>query len=226
MIRYNKRIVDETAGFDFELDTVNSETLMEFVGTVNDKSLIDIGCGGGKYARLFASRGASVLGIDREASQLTVAKNSEYSLSPTSFEQADFTSTERPKAKFDIALLCFVILDIRTETDFVRLIEYCGDVLAVGGRLIIFDNHPHNFNRENPFEHVRSNFRYFDNATECESNVLKKNGEQILFKPNFHFRLDFIVNEFSKRGFRLKRILEIDNAFNFPTHILFDFRKT
>ncbi len=56
------------------LQKVESEIIDGWLGDVRGKDILDLGCGGGRFSREFASRGARVHGIDFSEKSIAVAR--------------------------------------------------------------------------------------------------------------------------------------------------------
>lgn len=90
------------------LDPEETEThviheLVDFV----DSEVVEVGCGDGRLTRRIANQARSVLALDPDASAIEQARvNTPDALLPrVTFQVADITAIELPRAAFDVALL-------------------------------------------------------------------------------------------------------------------------
>jgi ubiquinone/menaquinone biosynthesis C-methylase UbiE/DNA-binding transcriptional ArsR family regulator len=104
--------------------------------------LIDIGTGTGRIATLFASRADQVLGVDRSAEMLRLARGKldEAADGKVRFVAGDFYELPAADASADTAVLHQVLHYAQAPE---RVIAETARVLAPGGRLLIVDFAPH-----------------------------------------------------------------------------------
>jgi len=100
------------------------------------RRVLDVGTGEGQVARLVASRGAAVVGLDPAWAQLEVARARGGDPAYLRGEAARLPFADR---SFDAAVACLVFEHIE---DVDGAIAELGRVLAPGGRFVFFLNHP------------------------------------------------------------------------------------
>lgn len=90
------------------LDPEEAETrticaLLDFTG----KDVLDVGCGDGRMTWRFAAATHSTLGIDPNAGSIATARASVPAglRATVSFQVADITTTDLPRAAFDVVVL-------------------------------------------------------------------------------------------------------------------------
>ena len=112
--------------------------MLELVGDVSGKRVIDLGCGEGRFCRMLAARGAEVLGVD---------------LQPAFIEYAEARKGERekylvgdmeelqgvPDGAFDLAVSYISLVDV---PDMLAAINQAARVLKPGGRLLVANLSP------------------------------------------------------------------------------------
>jgi 2-polyprenyl-3-methyl-5-hydroxy-6-metoxy-1,4-benzoquinol methylase len=226
-MKYNHKFVERLAIGTVDHNTIILPNLRATLGNVRDKRILDIGCGSGRYSRFFARSGAQVTAIDKSQQQLqkAFAIEREERLG-ISYRQCDVAKASLG-ADFDIALLMFVIIDLDNPTRITEFVSAAWRALKIGGVLVIADLHPHNMNRANGFEDFvgKDGKGYFDNGAEALSKTWLANGTRIVFDPNYHYRLDFILNTLANNQFCLTKFLEPNYRVEFPTHMLIFARK-
>lgn len=100
------------------------ETTLAELGDLRTKTLLDIGCGPGRYAVAAAERGARVVGIDVSPRMLALARQRARDRGVSDrcrFIEADFDAYQ-PDARFDVVLMIsFVEYRANPERDLARL---------------------------------------------------------------------------------------------------------
>jgi ubiquinone/menaquinone biosynthesis C-methylase UbiE len=112
--------------------------ILNLLGDLRWKSLIDIGCGPGAYSVEFAKRGAKVHGVDISQKMLDKAReNAETVNVRLTLQKADAHSLPYTNESFDAAILILTILNTKMAEEAAR-------VLKPGGLLLFSDTHPIN----------------------------------------------------------------------------------
>ncbi len=110
--------------------------ILNLLGNLCGKRLIDIGCGPGSYSVEFAKRGANVLGIDLSQKMLGKARNNAKMANvKLTLQKADARLIPCSNSSFDLAVIILAILNH-------KIIEEAARVLKLGGLLLISDTHP------------------------------------------------------------------------------------
>jgi len=111
------------------------------VGSVEHRNVLDIACGEGYFARLFAKSGAEVTAIDISEAMIEAAKKEEERDSlGIRYLVADAASLNMLESEsFDISLCYMALMDI---PDYEATIAEVSRLLKRGGRFIILIPHP------------------------------------------------------------------------------------
>jgi ubiquinone/menaquinone biosynthesis C-methylase UbiE len=111
--------------------------MLDSLGDVSGKSVIDIGCGEGRFSRLLSERGATVTGVDLTEAFIERAR------STSSHETYLLGNAETlhgiENDAFDIAVSYIVLVDL---LDYRSAINAAYRVLRPGGRLVVCNIHP------------------------------------------------------------------------------------
>lgn len=128
-------------GKDFYREYMNGPALVSVIGDVAGKTVLDVGCGEGYFARCFALRGAVVTGIDVSVALLALAV-AEESDNPRgiTYLHADATDLSGLASNSHDLAFCFMaLMDIR---DYEGTVAEVSRVLRVNGRFVIVIPHP------------------------------------------------------------------------------------
>jgi ubiquinone biosynthesis O-methyltransferase len=92
---------------------LETQLMLELVGDVTGRRVLDVGCGDGEFAMQLAGRGAIVTGIDASAAMIDAAnERAKQQKVNVSFRVADAQHLPIPDGQFDIVtavtILCFV----------------------------------------------------------------------------------------------------------------------
>ena len=111
----------------------NAPDVRELLGP-GDGLCLDLGCGGGLYFDVLAATGRTVVGLDRSADQLRIARGR----SPQ-IVQGDAAALPFADGTFRAVATLWISTDV---DDFAAVLAEASRVLAPGGRLIFYGAHP------------------------------------------------------------------------------------
>lgn len=116
-------------------ERLERELILELVGDVGGREILDVGCGDGEFALDLTRRGAIVTGIDASATMIDAAKSrAKQDSANITFQVAMAEHLPFPAEQFDIVtastILCFV-------EDAAPVFREIARVLRPGGRLVI-----------------------------------------------------------------------------------------
>ena len=171
--------------------------LLELLGDVNGRRVLDAGCGEGYLARWLAARGAHVTGIDLSARLIALARARDPGGS-IDYQVADL-SRPPPGAdgRFDAAACYLVLNDVRDYRGFAATLGAC---LAPGGRLVLALNNPYSAVTD---RHVTD---YFDSGTVSPYRGLWEMG----IRAYYHHRtLENYLDAFHAGGLRLTKLADV-----------------
>lgn len=123
-------------------EKIELEFLSQLVGDLSGKTLLDLGCGTGKFGLKFAASAREVVGVDISKNTIEIANNTAEKYEINNFRGLldDFKSN-RYQDYFDVALA----INVLHHTDDADVI--LGNVyrsLKKGGKLIVFEVNPLN----------------------------------------------------------------------------------
>jgi ubiquinone/menaquinone biosynthesis C-methylase UbiE len=121
------------ASYEFNIQL---PAILNLLGDLRGKSLLDVGCGPCAYSVEFAKRGADVFGVDVSQKMLEkAAMNAGIANVKLALLQADAHSLPCTDNSFDVTVLILTILNT-------RMLEEAARVLKSGGTLLFSDTHP------------------------------------------------------------------------------------
>ena len=119
----------------------NNPAFLEFAGDLSGKTVLDAGCGEGLNTRIFARRGARMMGVDLSAKMIEFARQEELR-EPLGirYEQASFSDLAIFRAEsFDAVISTMALMD---GPDFPGAMREVARVLRPGGTLAYSILHP------------------------------------------------------------------------------------
>ena len=99
---HESSIVDDYSVYPLVHRFIGKPAFIEFIGDVNGKRIIDVGCGNGHMCHSLAQMGGDVVGLDLSAEFISRAKQSYPDLAFHVANGADMSML--PSADFDLAL--------------------------------------------------------------------------------------------------------------------------
>jgi ubiquinone biosynthesis O-methyltransferase len=109
--------------------------ILELVGDVSGKRILDVGCGDGEFAVELAKRGAIVMGIDSSTAMIDAAEGrAKQCDAAVAFQVAMAENLPFPPEQFDIVTAITILCFVEDATPVFREIAR---VLRPGGRLVI-----------------------------------------------------------------------------------------
>jgi ubiquinone biosynthesis O-methyltransferase len=116
-------------------ERLEGRLILELVGEVSGRTVLDIGCGDGEFAFELARRGAIVTGIDASAAMIEAAKDgARQRHANIAFQVASAEQLPFPAEQFDIVTAVTILCFVEDATPVFREIAR---VLRPGGRLVI-----------------------------------------------------------------------------------------
>ncbi len=180
--------------------------MLDALGDVSGKTVIDIGCGEGRFCRLLSDLGAEVTGID--LTEALIERAREVGSKRETYFVGDAEDLEGvPDDGFDLAVSYVVLVDL---VDYRRSIREAYRVLRPGGRFIVCNVHPMRTASINIAgwirDHRRKLFYPLDNYAEEGAREFITLGSTLIV--NMHRTLSSYVSAFLEAGFVLEALQE------------------
>ena len=166
--------------------------MLDLVGDVKDKEILELGCSTGFYTNELTKMGANVLGVDGSKEMLAYAKE----INPTlNFKCFDLNDTLDYPKRFDIVFASLVVHYIK---DLRKLYSELYSLIKPGGKIIISTHNPVN-------EYLRLSDDYL--KIEYVEDTWKF-GEK-LYTMNYYTRsIQETLMPLIESGFELNKVLE------------------
>ncbi len=179
--------------------------MLEALGEVSGKEVIDIGCGEGRFSRLLSEQGAAVTGID--LTEPLIERARELGGNEETYLQGDAETLDGVSDEsFDLAVSYIVLVDL---LDYRRSIREAYRVLRPGGRFVVCNVHPMRTASKNIVGWIRDSsgklFYPVDNYTEEGPREFMWWGKPFI---NMHRTLSSYVGAFLDAGFTLEGLHE------------------
>ena len=129
------------AGYDIHREYVNNPVFFEMLGDIRGLRVLDLGCGEGHNTRLFADRGAKVVGIDISEAMIAAAREEEArEARGIAYHLGSGSDLSRfADGSFDAVLGTMALMDL---PDYAGCIREVARVLKAGGLFQFSITHP------------------------------------------------------------------------------------
>jgi ubiquinone/menaquinone biosynthesis C-methylase UbiE len=147
------------------------------------KNILDIGCGTGKYMKLFAPYAKSITGVDAAENQLLIAKEKTKNINNVELFCSDIAETSFSKL-YDVAFASWVLGTITNEEKRLQVLNNIKNSLTENGKIFLVEN-----DVGGEFEDIRGRINDPEKRTESYNNWLKKQRfeAEYRFETNFEF---------------------------------------
>ena len=139
-VKSTKELYKKTASFYGQeksqkaLLTIEEKSLKPIIPNLKGKKVLDVGCGTGRWSKLFIQKGGDVLGIDTSKEMLKLAKK----VKKLKTKYMDARNITLPANSFDFVFSSLMLTHLK---DYKKAIEQMIKVLKPGGTLIVSDLH-------------------------------------------------------------------------------------
>ena len=179
--------------------------MVEALGDVSGKRVIDIGCGEGRFCRILSERGATVTGVDLTEALIERARVQGSDKEAYFLGDAENLEGVDDEA-FDLAVSYIVLVDL---LDYQRSIREAYRILRPGGRFVVCNVHPMRTASINISgwirDHRRKLFYPLDNYAEEGPREFMWWGKPFI---NMHRMVSSYVSAFLDAGFALEGLHE------------------
>lgn len=194
--------------------------LLDLMGDVADKKVLDGGCGTGYFSRKVAALGAYVYGCDIEQSMLDIAAKTQDGIHPIEYVLADITKTNYASEFFDKVVSVGVLFHLDRD-GWKAYLQDSQRILKKGGELFISIEHPFLFTKFSPTRTASSPGKRcwaihtpavadvgYEQSARFEEKYFNSKGE-VYITTLWHHPLSFIFNEITASGFEMVEVREV-----------------
>lgn len=192
---------------DLSYHKVLIPALFNLLGKIQDKHIVDVGCGSGVFTNELAKKGALVVGVDPSKEMIRIADR-EYSTTKglKFYNQSiqEFSSTT--DMKFDLAVSNMSLITIE---NLQVAIDSIGSLLKPNGRLVFNITHPWFWNQYRQYE-PNETFQYLIEHAQKARFVIT-NDSKGLISPTTHFHrpLEKYVESLRRASFVIEELVEL-----------------
>lgn len=210
--------------------------ILNYLGDLNGKKILDLGCGSGELTDKMAESAEKVVGVDLSQKWIDHC-NSNYKRNNLSFFQGDARRLDSiTDNSFDLVILNAVLPNIYKVEDVKKIFEEVKRINKSSGLFLFTDVHP--ILKMTKKEGMRrqeysNNFSYFKEGSKFYAIVKLPNKKEIKFE-DAHWSLSFYTDIIRQNNFSLEKIIESNypkNApkkffrYSFPEYITFCCKK-
>ena len=202
---------------------VTAPNLLRVLGNVEDKDVLELGCGNGYWLRLLARAGAKTTGIDLAENQIAAARSWDDPMTSTiDYRIGDVSKDMGLQGKFDITFFEHVLLEIPSKDELYIAVQNAANTLKEGGVLFISDIHPFAPSSRPDNLRVADDFNYFNSGAPFEIQSKRVDGEIIYYK-DVHWTLSDLAGAITDAGLKITEIIEpipsVEDAEKYPDEL-------
>ncbi len=188
-------------------DLIEQPMILELLGDLSGKTVLDIGCGfGAMVAKVKQAGASSVLGIDVSHAMIekAIAENSGEGIS---YAVHDVQHLSKLDGKFDVVVSC---LTLHYVEDFEKVFADVKNLLNEGGKFVFSIEHPMYTASKYPQKWLTDeNGKEYAFATDHYGEEGQRNiswlGRPVL---KYHHKVETVINALINNGYKLAQIAE------------------
>ena len=188
---------------DFNHKTYINPVVLEILGNVKNKNVLDLACGQGYFSKILADKGAKVVGVDISEDLIAIAKK-KFGNPNIQFLVRNGSDLEGIKDnKFESAVCNMSLHDIKNVSETV---DEIARVIQISGKLVFSIPHPWTHLgksvKEGRTYYLKS--EYYKTEMEVPNKLYGKEGVM-----SFHRPLEFYVKRLTQHKFEITNFVEI-----------------
>jgi 2-polyprenyl-3-methyl-5-hydroxy-6-metoxy-1,4-benzoquinol methylase len=188
----SKDVAEKYAEVPLPSSVTLGPVMLEIVGDVHDKHIVDFGCGNGYFSILFAAKGAHVVAIDRSQEQIAIAQTKNAHPNIT-YKGGDVAGEGLADESMDIVFANLVVPDLAHAEELKNFFALARRIVKENGRFIFSILHPFYLVSQGGMADITTDFEsqnYFNEGTTYRAETLTNAGNKIQFTET-HFSLSF-----------------------------------
>jgi ubiquinone/menaquinone biosynthesis C-methylase UbiE len=163
-------------------------TVVQLISPLDNKKILDYGCGTGVFCRLLREKGSDVTGVDLSKGMIDVAKKN----SPDGIDYCRVKSGDLGRFRersFDHAVSNFVFCEVPAKTMIRKIVKEVFRVLKDNGLFVLMNS---NWEKSNGREFVSFRLEYCDNLVSgCRIRAITKSEPPIIFEDYFRSKEEY-----------------------------------
>ncbi len=184
--------------------------ILAYLGDMQGKRVLDIGCGSGTFTQKLAEQAKEVWGIDSSKKWIAQCTKT-YKKNNLHFVHANATNLAFCKdGFFDVVIMNMVVPNIYTQKDLKSVFSEIRRVTKKNAVIIFSDLHPlcvMTRQEGNRRQEYANNFSYFKEGARFSAVVTLPNKKEIAF-ADAHWTLGLYTNILAEQGMYIHTILE------------------
>lgn len=191
---------------DINHQTYLNPIILEILGDVSGKKLLDLACGQGYFSRIMARAGADVVGVEISPKLVEVAKKKEKE-HPLGIKYSQESSSKMEALEDNSFELVVSNMSFHDIAEIENTIQECARVLHQGGRLVFSMSHPLITSSERHQDekgYYRKAYAYMTPVERTHPMFPKEKGINLYHRP-----IGFYVEQLAKNGFVILNMQEV-----------------
>lgn len=186
---------------------VITPALMDLLGNVNGKEILEMGCGDGYWLKILTEKRAKCTGFDLSENQIKSAKEGDSENKINYFIADASKKIKLDDNSFDIIFLEHVLLEIPDLSKIKKIFNEAYRLLKDGGFLIVSELHPLAPETNFPNIEVDEGYTYFKSGFPVKI-VSKKLDGTVTKYTDFHWTFQDLINSITESGLKVVKVLE------------------
>lgn len=160
--------------------------LAELLPAVNGKTVLDLGCGTGKYTALLASHVKHITGLDAAPAQLAIARECVKNFTNVDFIEGDAAEAMLTRT-YDVVLACWMLGTIADEAKRAAILDRLDYNISFGGEIFLVENA-----EGSEFERIRGRVDDPQQRTRRYNDWVLARGFRVLRELDAHFEFETV----------------------------------
>lgn len=158
--------------------------LAALLPAIRGKTVLDLGCGTGKYTALLAPQAKHVTGLDAAPAQLDIARERTRNFTNVDFIEGDAAEASLQRT-YDVVLACWMLGTIADEAKRGAILDRLDYNISFGGEIFLVENA-----EGSEFERIRGRTDDPEARTKRYNDWVLGQGFRVLRELDAHFRFE------------------------------------
>lgn len=182
----------------------------ELIGSVHEKSILDVGCGAGTRIFSLLDAGAALAhGVELSQNMLDIARQNAADRTNVSFSQGDAAEIQNLGTRFDLVVSEFVFCYAPNRGVLIKMLQNCFNHLAPGGKFVATTSDPwqgndyKEHNERQKLNHGVSYSGYDGHLIEAQTTTVEftVSGQEVATATNYWYSSDLYLELMREIGF-------------------------